>query len=178
MNTVVSCRPSLTAESSTLVSQRANALAKRLEDGARALAACVLVLTETQWRTPVLGDGRPIGVVVHHVASVYPLEIHLAQTLAAGEPVTGVTMADVHGMNAAHANAYQDVSKEAALQLLQQNSAAAATAIRALTDAELDRAATASLYSHAPVTCQFMLEDHAVRHSYHHLGRIQQTLIP
>jgi hypothetical protein len=27
---------------------------------------------------------------VHHVASVYPLEMQLAQTLAAGKPVTGV----------------------------------------------------------------------------------------
>ena len=30
----------------------------------------------------------------------------------------------------------------------------------------------------APVTCQFMLEDRAVRHSYHHLASIQRTLNP
>jgi hypothetical protein len=34
-------------------------------------------------------DGRKIGVVVHHVASMYPLEIQLAQTLAGGKPLTG-----------------------------------------------------------------------------------------
>ena len=27
-----------------------------------------------------------------------------------------------------------------------------------------------------PVTCQFMLEDHAVRHSYHHLAGIRAAL--
>ena len=53
------------------------------------------------------------------------------------------------------------VTKEAALDLLRSNSAAAAAAIRALSDEELDRAAPASLYADAPVTCQFMLEDHA-----------------
>jgi hypothetical protein len=158
------------------VNPRANALADRLEHGAQALATFASALTDAQWRTPVLRDGREIGVVVHHVASVYPIEIQLAQTLASGKPVTGVTMDDVHAMNAAHAKEYEAVTKEAALDLLQRNSAAAAAAIRALTDEELDCAAEASLYSNAPVTCQFMLEDHAVRHSYHHLVRIQKTL--
>ena len=54
--------------------------------------------------------------------------------------------------------------------------AAAAAAIRALSDAELDRAAPVSLNSDAPLTCQFMLEDHAVRHSYHHLAKIKAAL--
>jgi hypothetical protein len=35
-----------------------------------------------------------------------------------------------------------------------------------------------SLNSDAPLTCQFMLEDHAVRHSYHHLDRIRAALKP
>jgi hypothetical protein len=33
-----------------------------------------------------------------------------------------------------------------------------------------------SLNSDAPLTCQFMLEDHAVRHSYHHLAKIRAAL--
>jgi hypothetical protein len=160
------------------MNQRASALAERLERGANALAAFASGLTEAEWRTPVLNDGRKIGVVVHHVASVYPLEIQLAQTLADGKPVIGVTMDDVHAMNAAHAKENDAVTKEAALDLLRRNSAAAAAAIRALSDEELARAAPASLYADAPVTCQFMLEDHAVRHSYHHLMRIQRTLGP
>lgn len=160
------------------VTQRANALAERLEQGARALATFASALTDAEWQTPVLRDGRKIGVVVHHVASVYPLEIQLAQALAGGNPVRGVTMDDVHAMNAEHAKDHGAITKEAALDLLQRNSAAAAAAIRSLTDEELDSAAEASLYSNAPVTCQFMLEDHAVRHSYHHLARIQKTLRP
>ena len=178
MTNVVSCPPAVQPERSPSVSQRAHALADRLEQGARALAVFADALTDAQWQTRVLRDGRRIGVVVHHVASVYPLEIQLTQTLAAGTPVTGVTMDNVHAMNAAHAKEYDAVTKEAALDLLRRNSAAAAAAIRALSDEELDRAAVASLYSNAPVTCQFMLEDHAVRHSYHHLASIQRTLNP
>jgi ABC-type xylose transport system substrate-binding protein len=79
-------------------------------------------------------------------------------------------------MNRDHAKENDGVSKEATLALLASNSAVAAAAIRALSDAELDRAAPVSLNSDAPLTCQFILEDHAVRHSYHHLARIRAAL--
>ncbi len=158
------------------MSQRSNALADRLEQGARDLAAFASGLTDLEWRTPIPKDGRKIGVAVHHVATMYPLEIQLAQTLAAGKPVAGVTWDAVHELNAGHAGKYDAVTKEAALELLRENSTAAATAIRALSDAELDRSAPVSLNSDAPLTCQFMLEDHAVRHSYHHLAAIRRAL--
>jgi hypothetical protein len=150
-------------------SQLANALAERLEEGARALAAFAVGLTDTEWQTRVPHDGRTIGVIVHHVASVYPLEIQLAQTVGDGKPVVGVTMDDVHAMNAKHAAEHTGVTKIEALDLLRANSTAAAAAIRALSDAQLTQDALVSLYENAPLTCQFVLEDHAVRHSYHHL---------
>jgi hypothetical protein len=158
------------------VGRRANALADRLEQGARALATFASTLTEAEWKIRLPGDGRSIGVVVHHVASVYPIEIELAQTVAAGKPVTGVTMAVIDLMNARHAEENETVTKAVAIDLLQGNSAAAAAAIRALSDEELDRAAQVSLYADAPLTSQFVLEDHAVRHSYHHLARIRKAL--
>jgi mycothiol maleylpyruvate isomerase-like protein len=158
------------------INARVEALAQRLEQGARALADFAATLTDAEWRTPIPHDGRRVGVVVHHVASVYPVEIHLAQILAAGQPVTGVVWDDVHAMNAKHAAEFAEVRKEAALDLLRTNSATAAAAIRALRDEQLDLAAPASLYSNAPITCQFMLEDHAVRHSYHHLAKIRAAL--
>jgi hypothetical protein len=158
------------------MSQRANALAERLEQGAAALASFASALTTAEWQARVPKDGRKIGVIVHHVASVYPLEIQLAQTLASGRPVTGVTPEAVNEMNAAHAREHDGVTKGATLDLLRRNSTAAAAAIRALSDAELDQAAPVSLNAEAPLTCQFMLEDHAVRHSYHHLARIRAAL--
>ena len=175
MATVISRDPAVKADRS-MVSDRANALADRLEQGARALAAFATGLTDVEWHTRVPHDGRKIGVTVHHVATMYPLEIQLAQALAGGQPVAGVSWDDVHTMNAGHAVEYDAVTKEAALELLRRNSAAAAAAIRALSNEELDNAAPVSLNSDAPLTCQFMLEDHAVRHSYHHLARIQGAL--
>jgi hypothetical protein len=156
--------------------RRSHALADRLERGARALAELAASLTEGEWQTRVPGDGRTVGVLVHHVASMYPLEIQFALTLAAGRPVEGVTWNDIHAGNARHAREHEGVGKEAALALLRANSEAAAAAVRALGDAQLDQAAPVSLNADAPLTCQFFIEDHALRHSYHHLARIRPAL--
>lgn len=158
------------------MSRRANALADRIEQGAGALAAFAEGLSDAEWQTPVPGDGRTIGVIVHHVASSYPVEIELAQTLASGKPITGVTMEAVNEMNAKHAQEYASVGKQETLELLRRNSKAAADAVRAFTDAELDSAAAVSLNADAPLTTQFFIEDHALRHSFHHLARIRAAL--
>jgi hypothetical protein len=40
----------------------------------------------------------------------------------------------------------------------------------------LDLAAPFSLSYGAPVTAQFVIEDHALRHSWHHLAHIRKAL--
>lgn len=155
---------------------RTERLARRLEANATALAEFAASMTPDQWRMAMPHDGRTLGVIVHHVASIYPLEVELAQSIAQGQPLAGVTWDVVANVNAGHANENQQVTKEAALALLKQNSAAAAAAIRALTDEDLDRAVTQSLYGDAELTCQFFLEDHAVRHAMHHLAKMRAAL--
>lgn len=73
------------------VSPRARALSDRLERGARALADFADALTDAQWQAPLPNDGRKVGVVVHHVAGVCPVEVELAPAIAGGTPMVGVT---------------------------------------------------------------------------------------
>jgi hypothetical protein len=167
---------STTHSTASATGRRSDALADRLEQGAAALADFAASLTDAQWKTRCMPDGRTVGVIVHHVGFVYPIEIDISRPLAKGEPLTGVTMDDVHAMNAKHAIDFGAVTKEHAIELVRINSAAAAAAIRDLSDEQLAQAAPASLYSDAPITCQFILEDHAVRHSYHHLARLRRAV--
>ena len=154
--------------------RRAELLADRIEEGAAGLAAFAEGLSEAEWHMPASGsDRRSVGVVVHHVATVYPIEIDLARTIAGGRAVTDATWEALAKMNAKHAREHATVTKAAALELLRRNSRQAAAAVRALTDDELDRAAPFSLSYAAPVTAQFVVEDHALRHSWHHLARIR-----
>ena len=169
--------PPQTTATRSATSRRAELLADRIEEGATGLAAFVEGLSETEWRAPVSGtDRRSVGVIVHHVASVYPIEIDLARTIASGKAVTDVTWEVVAELNSKHARDQAGVSKAAALELLRRNSHEAATAVRAFTDDELDQAAPFSLSFGAPVTAQFVIEDHALRHSWHHLARIRKAL--
>jgi len=162
---------------SATTSLRADALAKVLEQGASALGAFAETLTDAEWQMPVSAtDRRKIGVIIYHVASIYPLEVQLAQKLAGGGVISDVTWDNVHELNAGVAKENVNVTKAEALALLKKNSAEAAAALRAIPDADLDRIAPNSLYGNAPMTCQFMFEDHAVRHSYHHLAKIRAAV--
>jgi uncharacterized damage-inducible protein DinB len=158
-------------------SRRAESLAARIEQGAAGLAAFAEGLSDAEWRTPVSAtDHRSVGVVVHHVATMYPVEIDVARAIASGRSVADVTWGGVAQLNAKHAQDNEQVAKSSALGLLRQNSREAAAAVRAFTDQELDNTAPFSLSFGAPMTAQFVIEDHAVRHSWHHLAGIRKAL--
>jgi hypothetical protein len=155
--------------------RRAELLAGRIEAGAELLAQLAEGLSDTEWNTRVR-DGRTVGVVVHHVASMYPIEMDVARAIASGKAVEGVTWEAVADINARHAVEFATVGKAAALDLLRRNSKAAAAVVRKLSDAELDTAAPFSLSFDAPMTAQFVVEDHALRHAWHHLAGIRSAL--
>ncbi len=159
--------------------RRAALLAERIEEGAAGLAAFVETLSDAEWKTVVPesgGRGRTVGVTVHHVASVYPIEVEVARAIGSGNAVTEVTWEAVADMNSNHSKENGNVAKTAALQLLMKNSREAAAAVRTFTDEQLDTAAPFSLSYGAPVTAQFVIEDHALRHSWHHLAKIKKAL--
>lgn len=158
-------------------SLRAGVLAARIEEGAATLAEFVQDLSDAEWNLPLSPrDGRTIGLVVHHVATMYPIEIAVAQTIAGGISIIDVTWEAVAELNAKHALDHEGVTKAEALDLLLRNSNEAASAVRALTDDELDRSAPFSLSYGAPMSAQFVIEDHALRHSWHHLAGIRKTV--
>lgn len=177
MNAIAKKTQTGAEKTNTPARRRAAALADRIEEGAALLAAFAEGLSEEEWRTPVSAtDSRPVGVIVNHVASVYPVEIEVARTIAGGKAVTEVTWEAVADMNAQHAREQTDVTKADTLELLRRNSREAAAAVREFTDEELDQAAPFSLSFGAPVSAQFVIEDHALRHSWHHLARIRKAV--
>jgi hypothetical protein len=157
--------------------RRADLLADRIEEGAAGLAAFVEKLSPEEWRRPVSKtDHRTIGIIVDHVANVYPIEVDVARGIASGKALLDVTWDVVAGVNAKHATERASVSKEAALERLRKAARETADAIRQFTDEQLDTAAPFGLSYGAPVTAQFVIEDHALRHSWHHLAKIRAAL--
>ena len=66
------------------MTKRSDALAERLK--------------EAQWEARGPKDARKAGIIAHHVASVYPLEIQLAQTVVAGRSVSDLSWDTIHQM--------------------------------------------------------------------------------
>ena len=155
--------------------RRAEDLANRIEQGANALTSFAESLTEDEWRKQVLPDGRTVGVIVHHVGFVYPIEVDLARTVADGKPVA-VTWADVAQLNAKHAKDHAGIGRKEATEFVRKNGKAAAEAVRQFTDEDLERANSVAMNSNAPLTAQFVIEDHALRHSWHHVAKIRAAL--
>ena len=155
------------------MNKRAEALSTRLEQGASLLAAYAESLTPQQWAAQVSTEGRSVGILVHHVANMYPLEMQLAQTIASGQAIAGVTWDAVADINAKHAHEHAEPDRMETVRLLRENSAAAAATTRMLTDEQLDIAVPNSLYGDAPMTLQLWLEDHPISHSFKHLASIK-----
>jgi len=158
------------------MSTRANELANRLEIGANQLLAFAEGLSQTEWETICPTEKRSIGVLVHHVASAYLVEVDLIKQLASGKAIEGVTWDMVDQMNAEHADTQASCSKTETLELLTQNSTLAADAIRLLSNEQLDKATPISLNWDAPLTTQYFIEDHPISHSYAHLTSIRAIL--
>lgn len=158
------------------MSSRAAKLADRLQQGAEELATLAQSLSDAEWKTVIPKDGRTVGVVVHHVANMYPIEIDVAKSVASRKAVVGVTWDAVAQINAQHSHDQASVTKQQAVDLLRKNSKDAADAVRKFSDEELDNAAPFSLSADAPMTAQYVIEDHAMRHSFHHLSKIRAAL--
>lgn len=158
------------------MSQRAALLADRIQQGADTLAAFAEGLSDAQWQAAVPPDGRQAGLIIHHVASVYPIEVDLARQMASGKNITGLTWGAIADLNAKHAHDHAAAGKQETIDLVRRNGHAAAEVVRAFSDEELDRAVSVSLYADAPLTAQFLIEDHALRHSWHHLAKIKAAL--
>jgi hypothetical protein len=158
------------------MSKRSDVLADRIIQGAEKLAALIENLSDEEYESMVTNEKRPVGVLVHHVATSYPVEIDLAMQLAEEKPIEGVTSDVIDGINDEHAREFAKVDKKTVLKMLRENSMKAANRVRKLSDKELDNSAEVSLYANAPLTTQFFIEDHALRHSFQHYESIYTAL--
>jgi len=155
---------------------RAEALADRIEKGAVEFANFARHLSEAQWRAVVPHDGRSVGTIVHHVGFQYPIEMDVVRAATSGAPITEVTWEVVAKINADHAAANPAPSKAESIALIEQNGRRAAQEVRDLSDAQLATAVPFSLSYGAPVAGQFIVEDHPLRHPWHHLAKIRVAL--
>lgn len=132
-----------------MLNQKSKALATHLENGATALAAFAAALSEEEWRTRLPKDGRKVSLVVHHVATMYPIEIRLAN-LPAAQPITDVTRDAVDTISRDHARERQRRQRSRTRAVENQQRGGGRGNPGLCRRRELDRAARVSLSRDAP----------------------------
>jgi len=158
------------------VATRAEVLADRIAQGAEEFIAAIEGLSDEQWQMPCGDERRSVGVLVHHVGTMYPIEADVTRMLAENGEAPGVDWPTVHGINADHATTNAAADKAAAIALVRTNVQAAVDVVRGLSDAQLDRVAPNGLAWNAPMTVQNFIENHPIAHPYSHLDSIRAAL--
>ncbi len=157
------------------MSARAESLAKQFEAKAAEMAGVIAGLSEADWKKTTEAEKWPVGVTAHHVAGGHEGILGIVKTIAAGQSIPNFTMAMLDEMNAGHAREHAGCTKAETLALHEKGSAAAAAAVRALSDPELDRSGIV-LTGVPAMTCQQVVEGILISHITGHLGSIRKTV--
>src|SRR5262249_55438305 len=94
------------------------------------------------WKKTTEGEKWTVGVVAHHVAGGHEGISGIIKRVAGGQSTPSFTMDALHEMNAKHAHEFANVGKAETIALHKKNAAAAAAAVRGLSDADLERSGT------------------------------------
>ena len=154
---------------------RAESLAKKYEAKAAELAATIQKLSDADWKKVTTAEKWPVGVTAHHVAGAHEPISGIVKTVAAGQSIPNFTMAMLDESNAKHAREFAGCTKSDTLALHEKGVAAAATVVRGLSDAELERSGTV-LTGMPPMTTQQVVEGVLISHIGEHLGSIRATV--
>jgi hypothetical protein len=157
------------------MSERAAALAERFERINQDLIATVERCSDADWQRACAGEGWPVGVTAHHVATSYPAFSSFIQGIATGADLPPITPEMLDASNARHAEEHAGCSRQETLAMLRRDGQAAAEAVRGLNDEQLDRTAPLALAGGAAISAQQMAE-FMIGHPTDHLASVQAAL--
>jgi len=157
------------------MSARAESLAQQFEAKAAEMTGVLAKLSDADWKKTTSAEKWSVGVTAHHLAGGHEGILGIVKTIASGQSIPNFTMAMLDEMNAKHAREQAGCTKAETLALHEKGAAAAAGAVRALSDAELDRSGTV-LTGAPPMTTQQVVEGILISHITGHLGSIRETV--
>jgi DinB superfamily len=115
-------------------------------------------------------EGRPVGVIAHHVATNGDYITERIQTMLAGGPLAPVNQ---RAVNAEHARSHAGVTRDEVLRLLRASKGRIASAVRSIPDDQLDieRSTPAG-----PMSAAQRVERVLIGHLKQHQGSIEGAI--
>lgn len=158
--------------------QRADALAMDLERTNAGVIAFTESLFDADWDVFVPNEERRVGVVIQHIAFAYTAEINLIRAILIDDRLPGIyeSCAQLDKINARHAMQLQAGTRDDALQELRRQGDDAASFIRALDDADLEKSRALGLWDGEVFTVGSLIERIILGHPQGHLASIRAAL--
>lgn len=155
---------------------RAEDLAKRLEQVNQEAIKMVEGCSDAQWRALCAPEKWSVNVAAHHIAGGHEPIAGFVLGIATGQPLPPITEEMFDQRNAEHAKQFANCSKQETLALLRSGGAKAATIVRGLSDAQLDRTATSAAMGPEPRSAQWVAENVLIGHAQGHLESIRAAI--
>jgi hypothetical protein len=158
---------------------RSNQYAEEFEAAQDEFIRLVESLSDEQWhlagknfpqRINDEDEGRPVGVIAHHVATNGDYITERIQTMLAGGPLAPINQ---RAVNAEHARSHAGVTRDDVLRLLRASRNRIANAVRAIPDDQLDieRSTPAG-----PMSAAQRVERVLIGHLKQHQGSIEAAI--
>jgi len=154
---------------------KGEALAKQFEAKVEEATALLEKLSDADWRKTTAAEKWTVAATAHHIARSYEPVTHIIRTIAAGQALPHFTRQMLDERNAQHAKEFADCSKPETIALHKKGAAAAAGAVRGLSDAELAKTGTV-FTGMPPMSAEDMVNGALLGHIDEHFGSIRKTV--
>src|SRR5262245_16269045 len=154
---------------------KGEALAKELEGKVKEATSLLETLNDTDWRKTTAGEKWTVGVAAHHIAGSYEPITNIIQAIAGGHPLPHFTQHMLDEMNAKHSAEFSGCTRPETIALLKKGAAAAATAVRGLSDEQLAKTGTV-FAGMPPMSAEDMVKRALLGHIDEHFGSIRKTV--
>jgi len=154
---------------------KGEAFAKQFEAKVGEATALLEKLNDTDWKKTTAAEKWTVAMTAHHIASSYEPATHIIKTIAAGQALPHFTREMLDERNAQHAKEFAGCTKAETIALHKKGAAAAAEAVRGLSDGEL--AKTGVVFTGMPpVSAEELVKRILLGHVDAHFGSIRKTI--
>jgi hypothetical protein len=154
---------------------KGEAFARQFEAKVEEATALLETLSDDDWKKTTAAEQWTVAVTAHHIASSYEPAARIIKTIAAGQALPHFTRQMLDETNAQHAKEFAGCAKPETIALHKKGAAAAAAAVRGLSDAELAKTGTV-FTGMPPVSAEELVKLILLSHIDSHFGSIRKTI--
>jgi hypothetical protein len=154
---------------------KAETLARQFEARVQEATVVLEKLSDADWKKTTAAEKWTVGVTAHHIAGAYEPVTHIITTIARGQALPHFTPQMLDEMNAKHAVDFAGCTKSETISLHKKGAAAAAAAVRGLSDEQLARSGVVFAGMPAMSSEQLVMRG-LINHIDEHFGSIRKTV--